>query len=89
MVEENKGDLGNLFRKVEKWSNKLLPQYRLVWVRCWGLPFSLWNKQVFEKVVAQAMEVVAIDEVTSSFEEIKYTKFKVRMPIACDANVHR
>jgi len=62
MVDENRGSLENLFRGVVKWSDKCSPRYKLVWVRCWGLPLSLWNKQVFGKVLeAQAIEVMSID----------------------------
>jgi len=79
MGKGKRGRLDNLFRNVVKWSDKIIPQHKVVWVKCWGLPLSMWNKQVFGKVLeAQTLEMVTIDEATLLFEEIEYARIKVR-----------
>jgi len=38
---------------VEPWSENHVAGHKMVWVRYYGLPFSLWNEDCFAKVVGE------------------------------------
>jgi len=87
MVEENKAGLENLFHEIVEWSDSIILRHKHVWLRCRGLPLTLWNKEIFTNMVAtQAREIVDIDEATLSLENVEFTIFKAKISITSEAN---
>jgi len=64
LIEENSIWFATMFKSLLPWSREQLLDSKSVWVRCFGLPISLWNKQCLAKVVAGIGVLMAIDEAT-------------------------
>lgn len=43
MLKEEEDDILYLFHCVKKWSPKLQLGYRLIWLKCKGLPLHAWD----------------------------------------------
>lgn len=56
----------------------MVPQRRLVWLRCEGVPLNLWSKTCFESLVSRFGELVSLDERSSSLEKIDVARLCVR-----------
>ena len=48
--------------ELQKWSPEIRPTHRLTWVLLWGLPLSVWEEECMAKVLAEAGEVIEVDE---------------------------
>jgi len=46
-IQLNNEWFGSLFISVEPWSETYVAGHKVVWVRCYGLPIPLWNKDCF------------------------------------------
>jgi len=69
IMKMNKGWFDNSFSSVSPWSHNYGVSYRIVWVRCFGLPLPAWNRDCFVKVIgelAKSATVVAVDEASLS-----------------------
>ena len=87
IIKLNKDWFVSVFKDVEPWSEACVANHRLVWVRCYGLPISLWTKECLTKVVGEAASVVTIDEATLSWENLEFARFQVRMSLSCKEGV--
>lgn len=79
-IEENKEWWDANFDQIKPWSPTEIAQYKITWVRCRGMPFSLWSKSCFSKVIDQIGTLVSVDEKTLSWECLEYARLKVRVP---------
>jgi len=57
VIEEHKEWLSKIFERIYKWENHMRPRKRRVWVRCWGIPISLWGKDCFQKVAGREINI--------------------------------
>jgi len=64
----------SLFEVIEPWSESLVVDHRLVWARCYGVPFSLWNRDCLTKAVGDAAELVSIDDATEQWENLEFAR---------------
>ena len=64
---------------VKPWSDGFVVEQRFVWLRCYGIPFSLWNKDCFSKVLGKEASLVAIDEAIEFWDNLEYTRILVRL----------
>ena len=51
LIQLNKDRFENVFDYIEPWSENHVAGHKMVWVTCYGLHFSLWNEDCFDKVV--------------------------------------
>ena len=80
LFELNKEWFLSLFGSIEPWSAKYVVDHKIVWVRCFGVPITLWNKDCFSRVVGEVASLVDIDENTLSWENLEYARLLVRLP---------
>jgi len=52
IIKLNNDWFNSLFVSLEPWSESYVAGHKIVWVRCYGLLLSLWNKDCFSKVVS-------------------------------------
>jgi len=77
----------SLFDDTEPWSESCVAGHKIVWVRCYGIPLTLWNEQCFSKVVGEVASLVKIDESTRLWENLEYARLHVRLPKACKVDM--
>ena len=80
LIKLNKEWFESVFTSFEPWSEKCIASHKVVWVRCYGLPLSLWNKECFSKVVGDKATIVSIGKATLLWENLEYAVLQVRMP---------
>jgi len=80
IIKLNKEWFVSLFVNIEPWSVKFEVGHKIAWVRCYGIPVTLWNKDCFSKVVGEVASLVDIDENTLSWENLEYARLQVRLP---------
>jgi len=79
----------SLFDDIEPWSESYVAEHKIVWVRCYGIPLTLWNEQCFSKVVGEVASLVSIDESTRLWENVEYARLQVRLRKECKADMVR
>jgi len=79
LINLNKEWFESIFQSIEPWSAKLVADHKVVWVRCYGLPLTFWNKDCFSKVVGEVATLVSIDESTTLWENLEFARLQVRL----------
>jgi len=79
LIKLNKDWFESFFEVVDPWSDSYVAVHKIVWVRCYGLPISLWNKDCFSKFVGQMASLMAIDEATELWGNLEYARIQVRI----------
>jgi len=69
----------SIFEDIEPWSESYVAGHKIFWVRCYGLPLTLWNKDYFSKVVGEVASLVDIDASTLSWENLEFARLQVRL----------
>jgi len=69
----------SIFEDIEPWSESYVVGHKIVWVRCYELPLTLWNKDCFSKVVGEVASLVDIDASTLSWENLEFARLQVRL----------
>ncbi|XP_068503604.1 uncharacterized protein [Phaseolus vulgaris] len=64
IIRTNKQWFESVFEAVEPWTDAHVARHKIIWVRCYGLPISLWNKDCFSKVVGEVASLVEVDKAT-------------------------
>jgi len=64
----------SLFDSIEPWPESYEAGHKIVWVRCYGIPLTLWNKHCFSKVVREVASLVKVDESTRLWENLEYAR---------------
>ncbi|KAK0602078.1 hypothetical protein LWI29_030135 [Acer saccharum] len=60
----DRGEWGDCFSSMVRWSDSLVVQARLVWINCWGIPLSYWSPEFFMKLGWQVGEPLCVDSKT-------------------------
>jgi len=89
---ENMGDIiklnrewfDNFFTSIKPWSVSSVADHKIVWVRCYGLPLSFWNKECFAKVLGESTTLVSVDTSTLLWENLEYARLQVRSRLSCN-----
>lgn len=63
-VQLNREWFDSIFISIEPWTATCVVNHKVVWVRCFGLPISLWNRECFAKVVGESATLISIDDTT-------------------------
>ncbi|XP_068474614.1 uncharacterized protein [Phaseolus vulgaris] len=87
IIKLNKEWFVSLFDDIEPWSESYVAEHKMVWVRCYGIPLTLWNEQCFSKVIGEVASLVKIDEPTRRWENLEYARLQVRLRKACKAEM--
>lgn len=69
------------------WEDQFVIVNKLVWVRCRDLPLKLWNADCFGKIAALLGNLVEVDKATLELEELEYARFRIRVPVGCEAKM--
>ena len=77
IVKLNNGWFDCFFDDIKPWTESLVVSYKRVWVRCYGLPLQLWNKECFSKITEDVATLVEVDGATLSWNRLEYARFKV------------
>ena len=64
LIKLNREWFDSFFVSIEPWTVSRVVSHKKVWVRCYGLPISLWNKYCFARVVGEAATLITIDNAT-------------------------
>ena len=62
----------SVFDNIKLWYENHVAGHKILWIRCYGLPFSLWNEDCFSKVVGEIATLVSIDKSTLLWENLEY-----------------
>jgi len=89
LINLNKVWFENLFDYIEPWSENHMADHKLVWVRCYGLPLSLWNEDCFAKVVGETASLVSVDNSTLIWEYLEFARLQVRILKNCNARLKK
>ena len=79
----------SMFDDIEPWSESYVAGHKLVWVRCYGLPITLWTKDCLSKVVGEMAELTTIDEATEQWENLEYARIQVWVLKSCKVEVSK
>jgi len=74
LIKFNKEWFDNVFVSIQPWSAAFTVSHRAVWVRCFGLPMSLWNRECFARVVGDIATLIDIDDVTLMWENLEFAR---------------
>jgi len=80
-LKNNKEMMAALFESIVPWEESFAVDEKVVWIRCRGLPLSMWNRGCFERVVAQVGSLVEVDGATLEFEVVEFARLRVRAPV--------
>jgi len=80
LVQLNKEWFESVFGVIDPWSESYLARHKIVWVRCYDLPLSRWNKDCFSKVVGKVASLVTIDK-SMEWEVLEYARLAKGMRI--------
>lgn len=87
LIMFNKEWFENVFEVIEPWSDSHVAGHKIVWVRCYVLPISLWNKYYFSKVVGEVVSLVFIDKATKSWDNLEYARLQLRLLKSCSISL--
>ena len=77
----------SFFEAIEPWTDACVVGHKITWVRCYGLPISLWNKDYFFQVVSEVASLVDIDKATEAWDNLEYARLQVRLLKSCSARL--
>jgi len=78
IVAENKQWFDGVFSSVKPWSPEFVVDHKCVWMRCYGLPISLWNMDDFARAVGDEATLVSVDDATLSWDNLEFARVQVR-----------
>ncbi|XP_068466662.1 uncharacterized protein [Phaseolus vulgaris] len=79
IINLNKEWFNSVFVKMQPWSPSFTVSHRVVWVRCIGLPITLWNRESFARIVGDIATLIDIDDATLMWENLEFARLKVRI----------
>jgi len=77
----------SVFLNIEPWTAEHVADRKVVWVKCYGLPLTFWNKDCFSKVVGEVATLVAVHDSTTMWENLEYARLQVRLLKNRNANM--
>lgn len=57
-------DFDQIFSRLQRWISERPCPFRMVWVRCYGVPLSTWDKELFEEIGRSVGKVLEVAEET-------------------------
>jgi len=79
IINLNRDWFDSVFVQMQPWSTSFTVSHRVVWVRCLGLPITLWNRDCFARVVGDIATLIDIDDATLMWENLEFARLKVRI----------
>jgi len=82
IIKLNREWFDSVFESLKPWSVSSGPSHKSVWVRCYGLPLSFWNRNCFSKVIgvlAPSTTLISIDHSSELWENVEYARLHVRI----------
>jgi len=55
----------------------VVASHKVVWVKCYGLPISLWNEECFRRVIGEAAKLMSIDKSTLMWDNLEFARLQV------------
>jgi len=63
VIEESSEWLSMVFTSLQPWTKDIASGHKIVWVRCRGIPLSLWNEKCFPLLTASVGTLIDIDKI--------------------------
>jgi len=79
---DNQQWMDSVFISIKSWTPAFVVDHKSVWVRCYGLPLTLWNMDGFTKVVGKEVTLVSVDDATLSWKNVEFARFQVRTSLS-------
>ena len=87
IIKLNKEWFKIVFEVVDSWAEAYAADHKIVCVRCYDIPITLWNKDCFAKVVGEVASLVKVDETTEKWEKLEYARIQVRFSKHCSSRM--
>ena len=84
VIKLNREWFDSFFVNIEPWTEARVASHKKVWVRCYGLPISLWNNSCFARVIGEAASLISIDKATLTWENLQFARLQVRIENKCN-----
>lgn len=78
VLQGSKGWRSEFVDNLKPWSSSFAPINRVTWVRCTGIPLHMWTMDCFKHLLLQVGDVIKIDEDTSEFVVLEFSRLLVR-----------
>lgn len=72
----------SIFKSIQSWNNSIVSTSRLVWLKCYGVPISLWNANCFSKLFRDLGELLLVDQELLLLKRVDFTRILVRTSIS-------
>jgi len=89
LIKLNKEWFDSVVEVIDPWSQSYVASLKIVWVRCYGFPISLWNRDRFSKVVGEVAFLVSIDKATKAWKNLEFARLQVCLLKSCYARLSK
>jgi len=79
LIKLNRDWFDSLFVSLKPWLKMMIASHKVVWVKCYGLPISLWNEECFIRVIGEAAKLISINKSTLMWEKLEFARLQVRL----------
>ncbi|RZB52059.1 hypothetical protein D0Y65_048470 [Glycine soja] len=69
----------SIFKSIQSWNNSIVSTSRLVWLKCYGVPISLWNANCFSKLFRDLGELLLVDQELLLLKRVDFTRILVSL----------
>lgn len=83
LIKLNREWFDSIFVSIDPWKKSRVASHKAVWVRCYGLPISLWNEDCFARVVGEVTTLISIDKAALLWENLEFAQLQVKLEINC------
>jgi len=89
IVKSNKEWFDSCFVVIKPWSASCMADHKIAWVRCYGLPLTLWNEECFAKILGDMATLVSVDTTTLLWEHLEFARLQIRLKNRNSIRVNR
>ena len=80
LMEEQIEGQESIFYSMEKWNPRMRPGHRLTWVRCWGIPLTMWDTQHIKKIMAGIGEMMDVEDDVENLRQLDVAQVLIKTP---------
>jgi len=79
LIKLNRVWFDSLFVSLKPSTKMVVASHKVVWVKCYGLPISLWNEECFRIMIGESVKLMSIDKSTLMWDNMEFTQIQVRI----------
>lgn len=72
-------DFKEMFSGLDKWVPSQPRSSRVIWVRCYGVPLSVWSRETFEEIGRKMGKVIAVTKETEEKEMLEFGRLQLQV----------